>query len=748
MKKIYSVSLLSLLLLGGVGASQILPSGDTSPQATAVASPAEGEASDSVYRTASAVSLSNVVEQMNYCYMALTNIINSRSMLQYQTELDQLLNNLTIESIAGIDEIASIRESLMAATSDLSINEEERKVLRRVNSIRRDNAKYQALSNALSIPMFLIPQNGGTAPSAQLAFYALLTAARTAVDYTMQGNQQQAEELQSLWEIKKRDLEIYKNLRLEAFRNLVQLYRKYNLKESDRLTEQTAQTFTNIIQEGNAAKRLRLLLDNERTYASLIDWEYYVGMAYADNKQVNEAYKHLRNYIVRRHATPLFRVDNKLGLAALALLSYNPKMDRESKLTYIKLAEENLLDNGAGLSQIALQYQLLGEPVPAFTLLRKGIDNEATTDKDLLVWSLIQEIGQLNKAPQVAKDFDQSIRMASGLSVNSYLSYLVLDGDNGLAELKKVLTFEDFASRHFNPFDGLFWLGTPRLDYDNIKLRINSDNLQLRISDLSAYRMKISGRDAYITELTPVYKNVIKREKIEDELDFFKHNPKAIPVIFATIEEGKIYQVRPEIDLRELVPGSKIADRLSAFGELTDEDLEDIRDFCEDHPKQGGGILLNLEDDISIWRENWLWSSFDKTQIPTANTEAWLRSKGGKTDEEPPAFDVRLLLSKDDPVHAGIPFVPQLPWRAKGDFIVLRWSGPQSLVLVYKHNREERSMELYSVQFDEAKGRDGLLHNIGATFIDKSVDLSQVPEQEGFWGAIARFFKNLLPWWW
>lgn len=703
---------------------------------------------EQAYRVPSAVSLSTVIEQMNYCYMALTNIINSRSVLQYQTELDQLLNNLTIENIAGLDEIADFRESLMTATSDLSITEDERKVLQRVNTIRRDNAKYQALTNALSIPMLLIPQAGAAAPSPQLAFYGLLTAARATIDYTMQGNQLQSEELQSMWELKKRDLEAYKNLRLEAFRILVQLYKKYNLKEGDRLTEKTALNFSNIIQEGDPAKRLRLLLDNQRLYTGLIDWEYYVGMAYADMKQVNQAYKYLQNYISRRRATPLFREDNKLGLAALAMLSYNPKMDRDSKLTYIKLAKENLPNSGAGLAQIALQYQLLGEAGLGFDLMRSGLDNESSTDKDLLIWSIVQAQALIKQSPSVVRTLDQAVRSSSGMSVNGYLTYLAIFDENFAKEQKKLLTFEDFSSRHFNIIVGVFgYLAPPQLDYDNIKLRINSDQLTFNLSGLEVYRMTRKAGDVFVRQMTPVYKNAISREDLEDDLDFFKENPKAIPVIFRTLEEEKFYQVRQDINPRDIVPGGKLADRLSAFGEFTDGDLEDIREYCEEHQKKGAGIQLNLEDNLSNWRDNWFIFYGYGSDMPYANYALGQDKVLVGNPAEHHMATVRFLLNDMSRDEISLPFVPYIPWGMQGDFLVLKWSGPQNLVMVYKYNVDKRSLDLYSVQLDNATvEKDGTRISQEVTFFDKQVDLTAKPEELGLWDRFVLWIKYSWPW--
>lgn len=93
-------------------------------------------------------------------------------------ETDQLVNNLTMEQMIGLYEIADFRSELLDATSKLNITEEERMLLKRITSIRKDNLKWNALSNALN-PTMLLTGGGGNAY--QLAFQLLLATARTAI---------------------------------------------------------------------------------------------------------------------------------------------------------------------------------------------------------------------------------------------------------------------------------------------------------------------------------------------------------------------------------------------------------------------------------------------------------------------------------------------------------------------------------------------------------------------------------------
>ncbi len=101
-----------------------------------------------------------VIAQMNYCITTLTNIVHNKSMTVLEHESDQLLNNLTMEQIIGLYEINDFRIELLDAVSRFEITEEERALLRRLQSIKRDNMKWAALSNALD-PTMLLTGNAG-----------------------------------------------------------------------------------------------------------------------------------------------------------------------------------------------------------------------------------------------------------------------------------------------------------------------------------------------------------------------------------------------------------------------------------------------------------------------------------------------------------------------------------------------------------------------------------------------------------
>lgn len=587
-------------------------------------------------------------------------------------------------------------------------------------------------------------------PTPQLAFYALLSAARAGIDYTVQGNQLQAEEIQSFWELRKKDLESFKSLRLEAFRILVQLYKKYNLRESDRLTERTAQMFSNIIQEEDASKRLRLLLDNKKVYASVIDWDYYVGMAYHDVNQNAEACQYLQSYIHRRQATPLFRVDAKLGLSALALLTYDKSLSTESKLRLLTLAENNLQENGAGLNQIALLYRLLGHSREGFDLLRRGLDNEHTTDKDLLMWTIVQSISATRPDVTIRKSIDRAVRSTSNITVNSYLSYLaVLDVDKLPEEMGKLISFDKFASRHY--WDGYFWLASPKLDYNNIMLKINSSRLQFDVSDLEVYQMRLDGREVEILEMAPQYEGALTRADLEDEFSFFKSYPKAIPVLFYPLKDGEYYVVRNNIDLNTLTPGGSLHDKLNAYGELSGDELEDIKEYCEEHQNKEQGIQIRLKDNTRWWGY-YLWKSMGQSSRESMrylNYEVAKQQKGRAYKPDDLTFDLCLKFNDMSKDSIQVPYKPLIPYGEDASFIVLKWKGPQSLILTYKYTSDPKRMTLYSMQFEDAKGSLLSYRMYDPQVRLDSVDMRETSFLEGvgsFFAKIGSFFGAIWNW--
>ena len=138
---------------------------------------------------------------MNYCINSITNIVHYKSVPLLEHEIDQLLNNLTMEQVVGLYDVQSFRSEMLEKISALQITEEEKELIKRVQELQRENMLYQSISNSLNPTMLL---TGGGNSGKQLAFMSIITVARTAVEYKSASNEADIEELKAMWQYQKK----------------------------------------------------------------------------------------------------------------------------------------------------------------------------------------------------------------------------------------------------------------------------------------------------------------------------------------------------------------------------------------------------------------------------------------------------------------------------------------------------------------------------------------------------------------
>ena len=399
-----------------------------------------------------------VIAQMNYCINSLTNIINNKSIVVLDHETDQLINNLTMEHVSNLYEIADFRGSLLETVGNLQITEEERNILKRVNDMKKDGMLWQSLSNALD-PTLLLFSGSTKSSKLQIGFMLLLTAARTSVEYKSDQHEQNIGELQSLWELRKKDMNDYIQLRKKALDLEYNLFHKYNLKEQDRLTEKNAIWFSDICKEPDARKRLRLLLDNRNTFAFLTDYYYHVGMAYIDLNNYIQAKPYLQEYISRYNKTPIFRYDEKSGCVALAMLAYDFTLNAIEKQKLIDVALKNLPNNGAALLQCVVTYLSDIKNAPkAYNLLRLGIDNPNMDNKDAMVMFSANMLEDIKQYKGIYTKLSEAVYSTPGLSLNSIIAYAMKDNyqNSFWMNYANLLNISDYFH---HPWYGLWIMG-------------------------------------------------------------------------------------------------------------------------------------------------------------------------------------------------------------------------------------------------------------------------------------------------
>lgn len=453
------------------------------------------------------------VALMNNCVNTLTNIINNKSMLVLEHESDQILNNLTVKQIVGFPEISEFRVDLIDAIDNLSITEEEREILRKVNSVKQDNLKWRALSGALNNTMLL---TGGGSNAYQLGFQALLTAARTGIEYKASKNDLQIEEMQAMWDLRKDDLKDFSKLRKEALDIIFRLYQKHNLKESDRLTEQTSQQFQKIITEPDAKKMVRLLIDNAGKFGHMADYYYYLGMGYLDSGNINKANECFDRYEELYDKAPIYRINEKGGMISLARLTHNKNLTIPETEKLVANVLKNLPNNAMANIQCAvITDRVLKKPANGLSILRSALDNVSTDDKTAVIMTASLLAPKVNSNTAIYKDFISAYVNQKSYDIDAAINMWIAKKDNVFLKLKSIFTISDLATHP--------WVVGDAEVSDKMIISCPS-KYTVNISQVQMFVEKHTESEVYLYPYILSEKNALTIDQI-NKIDCFKQNP-------------------------------------------------------------------------------------------------------------------------------------------------------------------------------------------------------------------------------
>lgn len=598
----------------------------------------------------------NVIVQMNYCVNSLTNIVNNHSMATLNYESDQILNNLKIENIRGEYELQEFRIALFDAINGLQITEQEKAILKQVQDIKSKNLMWKSLSSALN-PTMLI--TGGGKTGQQIAFQAILTAARTAVDYQSAKGDNEIEEIQAMWEIKKKELDEISSLRSKALKILFSLYDKYHyLGEWDRLTEETSNKFNEIISEPNSTKRVRLLKENEKLFKMIPDFYYYLGMAYiGDDINGRDAnYKmslpYLDKYLKEYAKTPIFRYDQKSGIIALTKLTFDKTLSEAETETLINTALRNLPDNGAALLQCALIYiTRLERKDEGFDLLRIGLDNRYSNKAEILS-TITQYLDEIKKYPKIYKDVIAAVNQSSSIEMNAFVPFILANNKgNWVANVNKMFQINDEPSI-------------------KVKSRRKCD-----FSGLASYSVESSGTKTAIVQQDLIPEKSFTIEELKKKVPVFarRGNENLIFCFFEPVIYGKRYSVKKGLDYNAITKGTfQGADVFT----IDDNDCSKIVSFCEKN-ETGNLVKVNCKQTKVKEKVNDLQLSFlDQYYIPN-KTVTMVKSVVSSRRSEY-MYDVEY--KGESPLC----FVPVRFEKTEGKYLVLDFGDFSHTVLTYK----------------------------------------------------------------
>ena len=511
-----------------------------------------------------------VIAQMNSCVNTLTNIINNKSMTVLEHETDQLLNNLTIEQIVGLYEIADFREELIDAIGKLGITEEERSLLKRINSIKQDNLKWQAFSSALSNTMMI---TGGGNISLQAGFQALVTVARTAVEFKVAENEQQIEDLQAMWELRKSDLNEFITLRKQALSIIFSLYQKYNLKESDRLTEQTSQLFQNIISDYDPQRMVRLLDDNFNKFGHIADYYYYLGMGYIDMNNIPKAMSAFANYERLYSQAPIYRINEKSGLISLVKLAYLTNLSNAEIEKELNNALINLPNNTMAYIQCATVYdKVLNNPNKALSILRSALDNMMISDKAAIITAASTILPKLSNQGKEYKDFMNAYNSQQSIDMNAALNMCIATEYDIFDFLSENIEFSNLYQR-------VLFIG-PKKFGDKITLT-HSKVYSLELSNVDMFIEQHKDDEITVSKYIIQDKTAVSLEEIE-KIDAFKSNPNLKYLYMWSCGEN-LFQIKDNLDYNAIT--NENFPRQSEFT-LNEKDIKKIVKFLKKHHKK------------------------------------------------------------------------------------------------------------------------------------------------------------------
>ena len=480
-----------------------------------------------------------VIAQMNNCVSTLTTIINNKSIDVLEHESDQLINNLGLEQIVGIPEIAEFRSNLAEKIGKLQITEQEREMMRRVNSIQRDNLKWKALSGALNNTMMI---TGGGNNAYQIGFQVLVTAARTGIEYKTAKNEQTIEELRAMWDLRKNNLNEFIELRKTALNILFKLYQKYNLKESDRLTEQTSLLFNKIITNPDPKTMVRLLNDNVDKFGHIADYYYYLGMGNLDCGDIKKAEECFNKYTTLYNKAPLFRINEKAGMIALARLGYDMNMNKEEIDKNISIVLKNLPNNSMAVIQCAMMCdKILNNPSKAISILRKALDNESTDDKTAIILSASLLLPRIKTTSTIYKDFIAAYLNQSHYDLDAAINIWIAKKDNIFSKLQHIFSIEDLALSH--------WIADYEIN-DKFKILFPS-KYTINLDRIKMWVEKHDEDQVTLIPYTLTEKNTLTLEKIEKISDF-KNNPD-LKYLFMDALDKEHFIVKRNLDYNSII---------------------------------------------------------------------------------------------------------------------------------------------------------------------------------------------------
>lgn len=357
-----------------------------------------------------------VIAHLNH-YLNIIHSLNNNKDLSYLTYIkEQLYDNISDEN--SIEELDQLRVEIYNAVTELEINKREKDIYEQIRYLTIKNQKIASLNTALSNMSYLITSNGinggngltvgravaaaskattavggasvgGIAVSKALSASvpAILILARAGIDYVASQRELKKSAILEEWKFKKTELEKMADLSMKNMTKKSEIYRKYELKDSNCINNMLLEDFYKVLGDTIIERRIKKFTESDsKKYEIIPDYFYYLGMDYVAVGEYMKAMPLFDKYHEYSEKTKVLKSDEKLGLIAMVQIAYELD-DKEVD----KLAEKitrHLPNNEMGYLACIYKYLELGNQDKAYDYLSLGLSKTGEQNDILMEFAI------------------------------------------------------------------------------------------------------------------------------------------------------------------------------------------------------------------------------------------------------------------------------------------------------------------------------------------------------------------------
>lgn len=480
-----------------------------------------------------------VIAHLNH-YLNIMHSLNNNKDLSYLTYIkEQLYDNISDEN--SIEELDQLRVQIYNAVADLEINKREKDIYEQIRYLTIKNQKMASLNTALSNMSYLITSNGingsnglavgrtmvgGTAAGGAVVFSkalsasvpAILILARAGVDYVASQRELKKSAILEEWKFKKTELEKMADLSMKNMTKKSEIYRKYELKDSNCINNILLEDFYNVLGDTIIKRRIKKFTESDsKKYEIIPDYFYYLGMDYVAVGEYLKAKPLFDKYHEYSEKTKVLKNDEKLGLIAMAQIAYESDEKEVNKLS--EKITQHLPNNEMGYLACIYKYLELGNQNKAYEYLSLGL-SKTGEQNDILMEFAIRNMGSIMAYKETYSEmYDNYILKSEHLSLSNRL------------------ICEYYLYGKFSAPNSIFVI-TDGSWYEPYTFNVESNLRSVLVED-SIKVFKQWGRNVFTYNVT---KNEINIENLVEEYDFLEdldtnEQRKFISYFYSSIDE-------------------------------------------------------------------------------------------------------------------------------------------------------------------------------------------------------------------